>query len=124
MGFASGFTAGLFGSVDRALQEEFRTAKAETARLTSLRQARTAQRNDAREAKVEKANEEIQALAGKIGPGSGIILNDFIQQGGLAYAKEATTKLLNYTQKTGITPVQFYNLTEAELGKKTKCTIF
>ena len=124
MGFASGFTAGLFGSVDRALQEEFRTAKAETARLTSLRQARTAQRNDAREAKVEKANEEIQALAGKIGPGSGIILNDFIQQGGLAYAKEATTKLLNYTQKTGITPVQFYNLTEAELGKKPNAQFF
>lgn len=124
MGFASGFTAGLFGSVDRALQEEFRTAKAETARLTSLRQARTAQRNDAREAKVEKANEEIQALAGKIGPGSGIILNDFIQQGGLAYAKEATTKLLNYTQKTGITPVQFYKLTEEELGKKPNAQFF
>ena len=124
MGFASGFTAGLFGSVDRALQEEFRTAKAETARLTSLRQARTAQRNDAREAKVEKANEEIQALAGKIGPGSGIILNDFIQEGGLAYAKEATTKLLNYTQKTGITPVQFYNLTAEELGKKPTAQFF
>ena len=124
MGFASGFTAGLFGSVDRALQEEFRTAKAETARLTSLRQARTAQRNDAREAKVEKANEEIQALAGKIGPGSGIILNDFIQEGGLSYAKEATTKLLDYTQKTGITPVQFYKLTEAELGKKPNAQFF
>ena len=124
MGFASGFTAGLFGSVDRALREEFSTAKAETARLTSLRQARTAQRNDAREAKVEKANEEIQALAGKIGPGSGIILNDFIQQGGLAYAKEATTKLLNYTQKTGITPVQFYKLTEEELGKKPNAQFF
>jgi hypothetical protein len=124
MGFASGFTAGFFGNVDRALQEEFRTAKAETARLTNLRQARTAQRNDAREAKVEKANEEIQALAGKIGPGSGIILNDFIQEGGLAYAKEATTKLLNYTQKTGITPVQFYNLTAEELGKKPTAQFF
>lgn len=124
MGFASGFTAGLFGSVDRALQEEFRTAKAETARLTSLRQARTAQRNDAREAKVEKANEEIQALAGKIGPGAGIILNDFIQEGGLSYAKEATTKLLNYTQKTGITPVQFYKLTEEELGKKPNAQFY
>ena len=118
MGFGSGFAEGLFGSVDRALQEEFRTAKAETSRLTSLRQARTAQRNDTRDAKVEKTNEEIQALAGKIGPGAGIILNDFIQEGGLAYAKEATTKLLNYTQKTGITPVEFYKLSADELGKK------
>lgn len=118
MGFGSGFAEGLFGSVDRALQEEFRTAKAETSRLTSLRQARTAQRNDTRDAKVEKTNEEIQALAGKIGPGAGIILNDFIQEGGLAYAKEATTKLLNYTQKTGITPVEFYKLSTEELGKK------
>jgi len=118
MGFGSGFAEGLFGSVDKALQEEFRTAKAETSRLTSLRQARTAQRNDTRDAKVEKTNEEIQALAGKIGPGAGIILNDFIQEGGLAYAKEATTKLLNYTQKTGITPVEFYKLSADELGKK------
>ena len=118
MGFGSGFAEGLFGSVDRALQEEFRTAKAETSRLTSLRQARTAQRNDTRDAKVEKTNEEIQALAGKIGPGAGIILNDFIQEGGLSYAKEATTKLLDYTQKTGITPVEFYKLSADELGKK------
>ena len=124
MGFGSGFTEGLFGSVDRALQEEFRTAKAETSRLTSLRQARTAQRNDTREAKVEKTNEEIQALAGKIGPGAGIILNDFIQEGGLAYAKEATTKLLNYTQKTGITPVEFYKLSADELGKKPNAQFF
>lgn len=124
MGFGSGFAEGLFGSVDRALQEEFRTAKAETSRLTSLRQARTAQRNDTRDAKVEKTNEEIQALAGKIGPGAGIILNDFIQEGGLAYAKEATTKLLNYTQKTGITPVEFYKLSAEELGKKPDTQFF
>ena len=124
MGYGSGFIEGLFGSVDKALQEDFRAAKAETSRLTSIRQARTAQRNDAREAKVSKTNEEIQALAGKIGPGAGIILNDFIQEGGLPYAKEATTKLINYTQKTGITPVEFYQLSTDELGKKPNPQFF
>lgn len=116
-GFSKGLIQGLAEGAEEVISKDIEEGKAQTRQLAKIRTERTIQRSDKREEEVKENFKKAQELAAKIGPGADLILKNYIKKGGMAYAEQATTNLLEVTKALGVSPAEYIGVNLAQHKK-------
>ena len=107
MGFATGLLTGIAEGANKVISQDIADAKLRARELAKITAQNQIQLNSQRRDLLRSANKTAQKLAAKIGPGSDIILKNFINRYGIDGAVEATENLLVAAKDAGVSPAVY-----------------